>query len=137
VTSYEPKEIEGKGEGSSSGEEEEFEKRMGRLSKMVKAQMKAERSPAKGRSSALRDDHEAPEEAEKLSQERVISLLKELVRAETLERSKECFHFARRGSCIKGNLCKFEHQERGAPSPYPQNPKRSRQESPPPERRQR
>ena len=97
------------------------------------AQMKAERSPAKGRSFALRDD-EAPEEAEKSSQERVISLLKESEKKPT---GNECFQFVKTGSCCRGSSCKFEHQERGAPSPYPQNPKRSRQESPPPERRQR
>ena len=142
VTSYKPKEIEGRGEESSSGEEAEFEKRMIRSSKVIRAQMKKERSPAKGRSSVIRDDQDAPEEAEKASQEQMISLLKEIqsAQAKILEkesRNQECFHFARRGSCIKGNLCKFEHQERSAPSPYPQNPKRSRQESPPPERRQR
>jgi hypothetical protein len=141
VTSYEPKEIEGKGEGSSSGEEEEFEKRMGRLSKVVKAQMKAERSPAKGRSSALRDDQEAPEDAEKASQDQVISLLKEIqsAQAKTLERKpmplgNECFQFASKGSCFKGNLCRFEHQGGAASSTHPQNPKRSRQEYPPPGR---
>ena len=112
------------------------------MCKIVAEQMKAERSPAKGRSSVIRDDQDAPEEAEKASQEQMISLLKEIqsAQAKILEkksRNKECFHFARRGSCIKGNLCKFEHQERSAPSSYPQNPKRSRQESPPPERRQR
>ena len=112
----------------SSGEEDEREKIM---CKIVAEQMKAERSPAKGRSSALRDDHEAPEEAEKLSHEH---------QAKTIGKKptgNECFQFVKTGSCCRGSSCKFEHQERGAPSPYPQNPKRSRQESPPPERRQR
>ena len=102
------------------------------------AQMEKERSPAKSRSSPLRDD-EAPEEAEKSSQERVISLLKELVKAKTIEKKptgNECFQFVKTGSCCRGKSCKFEHQEEGVP-PYAQNPKRSRQKSPPPERRQR
>ena len=58
------------------------------MRKIIAEQMssKEERSPAKSRSSTLRDDQEAPEKAEKSSQEQMISLLKELVQAKTIEK---------------------------------------------------
>ena len=139
VTSYKPKEKEEIVEDTSSGEEEGLEEK---VRKIIAEQMssKEERSPAKSRSSTLRDDQEAPEKAEKSAQEQMISLLKELVQAKTIEKkftNNECFTFANTGSCLRGSFCKFTHgdQAGAAPPPYPQNPKRSRQESPPQSKR--
>ena len=104
VTSYKPKEIEGRGEESSSGEEAEFEKRMIRSSKVIRAQMKKERSPAKGRSSVIRDDQDAPEEAEKASQEQMISLLKEIQSAQArTSKSSTVKHYEH--GCIGTSTC--------------------------------
>ena len=134
VTQYKPKDAATGEDDPPSEEEENLE---AKVRKLVAEQLKQVLSPAKKRNSTFRDGEETPDGAEKFSQDSVISLLKELVQGQAKSPEKkptnnECFRFANTGSCIRGNLCKFEHQDRGVPPPYPHAQKRGRMESPPP-----
>jgi hypothetical protein len=139
VTSYEPKEKKKEGEENSASEEEEEVFTASQVRKLVAEELKAVLSPAKTHKSSFRDGSVTAGGPEDFSQERMISLIKELVQAKSPEKkpaSNECFKFAKQGSCSRGSLCRFEHIDKGTqPPPYPHTPKRGRQESPPPARR--